>query len=386
MPQRPVPLDEYPVHQIARSMRHVASGDRNAYDRSIFQVFDHEGRALLITGLGVYPNLGVTDAYATLLQGDRLIAVRASDALGEDRMRQQVGPLRIEVQEPLKRLRLVCEPQEPDPDGTDPEGDEAASLSFDLVWEADFPAVEEPHHIQYTGDRLFLEANRFCQAGSCHGVIRAGGQEITVERGRFTATRDRSWGVRPIPGEAPGRAAEEFRAEGFHWLWIPIRFEDRFVMVILQEDADGYRTLDSSVLVHPADAGRPDEQLGRAHVDITYRSGSRHPESAVIHLTGADRKPIEIHVELLGGSPLAVGAGYPPAGDWQHGEWKGRGWLDRRTYDLADPAGLGLAAYGVIDHAARFTWDGATGYGIFEHGSFGRHDPSGFTGFDSVAP
>ncbi|MCZ4120110.1 hypothetical protein [Streptomyces sp. H39-S7] len=381
MPQRPVPLDEYPVHQIARSMRHVASGDRNAYDRSIFQVFDHEGGALLITGLGVYPNLGVTDAYATLLRGDRIIAVRASDALGEDRMRQQVGPLRIEVQEPLKRLRLVCEEQEPGEDE-----DEASSLSFDLVWEADFPAVEEPHHIQYSGDRLFLEANRFCQAGSCHGVIRAGDQEITVERGRFTATRDRSWGVRPIPGEAPGRAAEEFRTEGFHWLWIPIRFEDRFVMVILQEDADGYRTLDSAVLVHPTEAGRPDQQLGRAHVDITYRSGSRHPESAVIHLTGADRKPIEIHAELLGGSPLAVGAGYPPAGDWQHGEWKGRGWLDRRTYDLSDPAGLGLAAYGVIDHAARFTWDGATGYGIFEHGSFGRHDPSGFTGFDSMAP
>lgn len=379
MPRRPVPLDEYPVHQIARSMRHVASGDRNAYDRSIFQVFDHEGRAMLITGLGVYPNLGVTDAYATLRQGDSLIAVRASDALGEDRMRQQVGPLRIEVQEPLKRLRLVCEP-----DGTG--GDEATELSYDLIWEADFPAVEEPHHMQYTGDRLFLEANRFCQAGSCHGVIRAGGREITVERGRFTATRDRSWGIRPIPGEAPGRAAEEFRTEGFHWLWIPIRFEDRFVMVILQEDPDGYRTLDSAVLVHPADAGRPDEQLGRAHVDIAYRSGSRHPESAVIHLAGADRKPIEIHAELLGGSPLAVGSGYPPASDWQHGEWKGRGWLDRRTYDLADPAGLGLAAYGVIDHAARFTWDGATGYGIFEHGSFGRHDPSGFTGFDSVAP
>ncbi|MDJ0343194.1 hypothetical protein QMK19_13510 [Streptomyces sp. H10-C2] len=392
MPQRPVPLDEYPVHQIARSMRHVASGDRNAYDRSTFQVFDHEGRALLITGLGVYPNLGVTDAYATLLQGDRLIAVRASDALGEDRMRQQVGPLRIEVQEPLKRLRLVCEPAGDHgangAAGEECEGgeDEASGLSYDLIWEADFPAVEEPHHIQYTGDRLFLEANRFCQAGSCHGVIRAGGEEITVERGRFTATRDRSWGVRPIPGEAPGRAAEEFRTEGFHWLWIPIRFEDRFVMVILQEDADGYRTLDSAVLVHPADTGRPDEQLGRAHVDITYRSGSRHPQSAVIHLTGAGRKPIEIHAELLAGSPLAVGAGYPPAGDWQHGEWMGRGWLDRRTYDLADPAGLGLAAYGVIDHAARFTWDGATGYGIFEHGSFGRHSPSGFTGFDSVAP
>jgi alkylation response protein AidB-like acyl-CoA dehydrogenase len=62
---RPVPLDEYPVHQAPLSMKHVATGDRNAYDRCIFHVLDHQGRALLIAGLGVYPNLGVTDAYAT---------------------------------------------------------------------------------------------------------------------------------------------------------------------------------------------------------------------------------------------------------------------------------------------------------------------------------
>lgn len=82
-----------------------------------------------------------------------------------------------------------------------------------------------------------------------------------------------------------------------------------------------------------------------------------------------------------------MGAGYPPASadDWQHGTWRGRGWTDRRSYDLSDPAAHPLAAYGVTDHAARFTLDGRTGYGIFEHGSFGRHDPSGFTGYDSVA-
>ena len=26
------------------------------------------------------------------------------------------------------------------------------------------------------------------------------------------------------------------------------------------------------------------------------------------------------------------------------------------------------------------------GFGLFEHASFGRHDPSGFTGWESVAP
>lgn len=101
MPQdRPVPLDEYPVHQAPLSMKHLVTGDRNAYDRCIFHVFDHQGRALLIAGLGVYPNAGVIDAYATLRIGDRLHAVRASDALTDDRMNLSVGPLRITVDTP----------------------------------------------------------------------------------------------------------------------------------------------------------------------------------------------------------------------------------------------------------------------------------------------
>uniref|UniRef100_A0AAU2VCM2 Uncharacterized protein n=1 Tax=Streptomyces sp. NBC_00003 TaxID=2903608 RepID=A0AAU2VCM2_9ACTN len=373
MPQdRPIPLDEYPIHQTPLSMKHVATGDRNAYDRCIFHVFDHQGRALLIAGLGVYPNTGVIDAYATLRIGDRLHAVRASDALSDDRMNLGVGPLRITVDTPLRRLTLHCAPDPDDPN----------SLSYEIVWNADFPALWEPHHVQRRGDRLTLEGRRFVQAGRCGGVIRVGGEEIPVTAGEWTGTRDRSWGVRPIPGEEAGRG-DEYRPEGFHWLWVPARFDDRFVMVIAQEDADGYRTLNEAVLVRD---GHPDAQLGWPQADITYRPGTRHPERAVIHLTDQSRKPLELGVEVLASSPLAVGAGYPPADGWQHGTWQGRGWTDRQVYDLSDPAAHPMAAYGVTDHAARFTLDGQTGYGIFEHGSFGRHDPSGFTDYTSVAP
>ncbi|MEU9118942.1 hypothetical protein AB0C96_03615 [Streptomyces sp. NPDC048506] len=385
MPDRPIALDEYPIHQVPLSMRHVATGDRNAYDRCIFHVMDHSGRALLIAGLGVYPNTGVIDAYATLRLGDRLHAVRASDALTDDRLALTVGPLTITVEEPLSRLRLTCAADPADPDG----------LAYDLTWTAAFPATWEPHHTQYRGDRLMLEARRFVQAGTCAGNIRAAGEEFTVTPGEWTGTRDRSWGVRPIPGEDAGRAGEELRPEGFHWVWCPVRFDDRFVMVIVQEDADGQRTLNEARLVRE---GVPDTLLGWPHADIGYRPGTRHPERAVIHLTDPTRKPLELTAEILTSSPLAVGAGYPPpssqlrssrgdphADDWQHGTWRGRGWTDRRSYDLSDPAAHPHAAYGVTDHAARFTLDGRTGYGIFEHGSFGRHDPSGFTGYGDVA-
>ena len=47
-------------------MRHMASSDRNAYDRYYFNATDRTGEVFLITGFGVYPNLGVVDAFATL--------------------------------------------------------------------------------------------------------------------------------------------------------------------------------------------------------------------------------------------------------------------------------------------------------------------------------
>ncbi|MFB7200361.1 hypothetical protein ACFC18_02790 [Streptomyces sp. NPDC056121] len=370
---RPVALDEYPVHQVPLSMKHVATGDRNAYDRCIFHLVDPTGEFLLILGLGVYPNLGVIDAYATLRVGDTLHAVRASDALRDDtRMELAVGPLRIQVERPLRDFILTCEADPDDPDG----------LSYEINWAAAFPALWEPHHTQRRGGRLTLEGRRFVQAGRCDGRLRIDGREVSLDG--WTGTRDRSWGVRPVPGEEGGRLAEENRTEGFHWIWSPVRFDDRFLMMIVQEDADGYRTLNDATLVRD---GHPDLQLGWPQADITYRTGTRHPESAVVHLMDPlSRKPLELGVEILASSPLAVGAGYPPADDWQHGTWRGRDWTDRRSYDLTDPAAHPLAAYGVIDHAARFTLDGQVGHGIFEHGSFGRHDPSGFTGYDSVAP
>ena len=49
--------------------------------------------------------------------------------------------------------------------------------------------------------------------------MRASGREFRVTPDEWTGTRDRSWGVRPIPGEEGGRFAEERSAEGFHWIW-----------------------------------------------------------------------------------------------------------------------------------------------------------------------
>ena len=97
------PLDEYPIHQVPLPMRYVGPSDRHFYDRCIYQGVDHDADAFFITGLGVYPNLGVIDAFATVRRGDRQWAVRMSGPRPDDKLRQEVGPYRIEVVEPLPR-------------------------------------------------------------------------------------------------------------------------------------------------------------------------------------------------------------------------------------------------------------------------------------------
>jgi hypothetical protein len=367
----PHPLDEFPIHQAPLPMNQVASSDRNFYDRSYFNAHDRTGDVFLVTGLGVYPNLGVIDAYATVRRGDRQWAVRFSDALDDhDRLAPAVGPYRVEIVDPLQQVRLVC-------DGDD------HGLGFDLTWQGSFPAVDEEHHVMRTGPRAILDASRFAQVGSWSGVLRVDGAEIAVEPDVWLGTRDRSWGIRPVgDAEPPGRSADE-PLEGFWWLYVPMRFDDFALVVIAQEQPDGFRTLNDAVRVF-AD-GRV-EQLGWPRVEITYRSGTRHPEHATLHLTQPDGKPLTVEVDALGFVALNVGSGYGGDPDWTHGQWRGRGFAEGAVYDLTDPAISGRIPFGVIDHVGRATCDGAEGWGLFEHGTFGRHDPSGFTDWGSVAP
>lgn len=365
----PVPMDEFPVHQAPLSLAYVASSDRNFYDRWYFNAHDRTGGVFLVTGMGYYPNLGVMDAYACVRRGHVQHVVRFSDAIGDDRLHPRVGGYAIEVLEPLSRIRVACEGH---PD----------AVSFDLTWEGSFPCVQEQPHLMRTGARPILDASRFAQVGSWSGTLSVGGTELTVDPDVWMGTRDRSWGIRPVGDAEPaGRSADE-PLEGFWWLYVPLRFDDFAVIVICQEQPDGTRTLNDASRIWPD--GRI-EQLGWPEVDIDYEPGSRHPQSATLRLRDAQRRDLRIDVDTLGFIPLHVGAGYGGDPDWSHGRWMGRAWSEAATYDLTDPEVAARIPFGAIDHVARATCGNHVGWGLFEHGTFGRHDPSGFADWSSVA-
>ena len=65
-------------------------------------------------------------------------------------------------------------------------------------------------------------------------------------------------------------------------MYVPLRFDDFALIVIVQESPDGTRTLNDATRVWPD--GRV-EQLGWPRIEIAYTSGTRDPEGARIHLT-----------------------------------------------------------------------------------------------------
>lgn len=171
--------------------------------------------------------------------------------------------------------------------------------------------------------------------------------------------------------------------EGFWWLYVPLRFDDFAIVIVLQEEPDGFRTANDAVRIW-AD-GRL-EQLGWPRASISYAPGTRQPTGAVLRCATPSGDDVTIEIEPLTSASLHLGAGYGGDPDWGHGQWKGPGFTERVRYQLDDPAVAARVPFGVTDHAARAWCDGAEGFGLFEHASMGRHDPSGFAGWESVAP
>jgi hypothetical protein len=353
--------DDYPVHQSANWIAHVATSDRNFYDRYYFNAFDTGGEFMAVFGLGQYPNLGTTDAFVTVRTGEQQHVARASRPLG-DRADMQVGPLRVEVLEPLKRLRFVCEPGE-------------HSIAADLTWEGFGPAIPEPNQFIRAGARVIFDTQRLAQMGSWSGTLEVGGQTLTVGPDTTWGSRDRSWGVRTVgEPEHPGIMASMPRGAGNMWSYFPMRFEDHSIYYICAESDTGARSLEQSERVWHD--GRI-EQLGRTEHHHEFVPGTRLLARSTISFPDAG---FDIDCTSILPSFIAVGTGYGLEADWRHGMYQGPDTVVQSfVHEVADIAELGGLA--LVDHSGSFTYEDATGphsgFGLYEHafsGTFPKYN------------
>ena len=341
--------DDYPVHQVAETIRHSATSDRNFYDRYYFNCHSNDGKAFLIFGLGQYPNLGVQDSFAVVVTGTDHRVVRASRELG-DRMENRVGPLRVEVIRPLEELRIVCEPNEFD-------------LSFDLTWVGAMPAYEEPRQFVRTHGRVVFDTTRLAQTGRWSGTITSGEHTFEVTPDSWWGTRDRSWGVRPVGEEEPAGIRTEGQMVGF-WNYVPMQFEDHSILYMVNEHADGTRVLEEATRIW-ADPDRAPEYLGRPEHQAVVTSGTRHIESSTLSFPDAPGGAFEIQVTPLLDCWLMLGTGYGLEPDWRHGMYQGELVVQGQQVDYENDKDR---LFGLVDQIGRFEQIGGVATGAIGHG------------------
>jgi hypothetical protein len=321
--------------------------------------------------LGVYPHLNVMDAAFSVIVDGVQHNLHASRLLNMERMDTRVGPITIEVVEPLRSLRVKVQ-------------DHEHNIHADVVFHARAKPVEEPRFTFRQGPRTMMDYTRLTQNGAYEGSITINGKTIELSREMVLGTRDRSWGVRPIGLSDPQPAAPP-QPPQFYWLWSPLNFPDRFMLYHINANADGTPWNTASVLggleeaepVHMASCGS----------ELTFKPGTRHAKSAVIETR--DPAGGQWRVEL---KPLyqfymsGIGYGHP---EWGHGQYKGELAVGYDTYDLAtvnenDPRFLHIQAF----VTARLNGPGVerVGAGVLEQLILGPHRPSGFKDLLDTAP
>lgn len=358
------PGDDFLIHQTPYTVDRVFTSDRNFYDRYFFNGYRNDGGVYFALAMGAYPNMGVFDAAFSVVRNGKQRCIRASRAIGGDRLNTKAGPISVEVLEPLKRLRIRVEPNE-------------WGIEADAVFEARAMPMEEPHFLRLADNVPVMDYTRMTQQGMWSGTLSIDGDTYDLGHDTWWGTRDHSWGIRNIGGRDP-RGAPPAQMPQFYWNWAPANFDDLAVLYTVSELSDGTRWHESGVIQHPYPDGKS-VQTAVEH-DITFAKGTRWMQHANITFTPRDGEPLVAEYEAMYHF-LMRGIGY---GDpkWGHGMWVGPNEVEGFEWEMAKE---NPAEHLHVQTVSRVKAGGRTGIGIFEIIVLGPHDRYGFTDLMSPA-
>lgn len=362
--------DDYPIHQTPEPIAYIG-GQRNFYDRYFFNGYHREEDIFFAAALGVYPYVNVMDAAFSFIVDGRQHNLLSSRAMRMERMDTQVGPIRVEVVEPLHKLALYLD--EPTQD-----------IQGELIFTSRVPVHEEPRFTRRVGTQLVMDSTRLTQNGTWTGELNFQGRRVVLDEQSWWGTRDRSWGVRNIgaPDAQPNPEAPEVFQ--FYWLWAPLNWEDGATLYHLNDDELG-RAWNTHGVYLPLHGSGPVRDMRRVSSKVSYLSGTRHAQSTVILFEDDEGGETEITL-----SPrfhwYMKGAGYGHE-THKHGSYHGEldTLFESYALDEVDDA-MNLHIQALCDVTMRGALGERTGRGVLEQLIAGPHAPSGFTQQLDMAP
>lgn len=339
--------DEFPIHQSVAPVRYVNTTDLRAFERYWFTAKSRDGSVFLITGLGVYPNLGVTDAYALLVRDGRQISIRAHQPLSANRASLQVGPFRFSPLQPFVEWSLSLE------------GGNEHGLSFDLRWfDTKRACFSKPPFSQLANApenmHLLHDWGGYETFGEIEGEIRLGDKLFPLTRDRFIGSRDHHWGIR----DGVGGLNLAGHKTGFTHCGQFAEFRDWAIW--------------GAQALYPIDSPKRPGPIETIKSQFAFAPETRHFREGIVTNRHSDGEVKTLHYKAIDHMTAYLRcAGYAapdgrgsPLGNYLHGAATGPS-LVCETHDISD-ARTRIAIGGFEDQLCIVTCNGEETIGIFE--------------------
>ncbi|MEM9742566.1 MAG: hypothetical protein AAF918_07755 [Pseudomonadota bacterium] len=365
-------FDDFPIHQTPEPLAHHVSSERNIYDRTWFNGYVGDGSYYFGIGMAIYPHRDVLDAaFSVVRPGGLQHCFFGSRRAPRERSEMSVGPMQIEVIEPMRRSRVILD-------------DNASGLACDLTFTGRTACIQEGRQTLWNGSRRVMDATRFDQFGAWEGVIETPEGTLRVDPAQCRGTKDRSWGLRPVGEPQQDGAPAGF--DSFFFLWAPLFWDDHVSHAIFFDGPAGnaliresleaplYATEAAIVAVEDDRA----ERMARTEHAVRYHPGTRLARAATIRTTAVDGRERTIELEpILRFQFKGLGYGHPI---WRQGNWQGELKLghesfDPNTLDLLKPENIH------VQQVVRARDGSQRGIGVLEQLVIGPYAPAGFTEF-----
>jgi hypothetical protein len=360
--------DDYPIHQTPDPIA-FSGTDRNFYDRYFFCAYLPDGSGYCATAFGVYPQLNIADAHFSVIRDGVQHCLHASRKLDFERLVLAVGPIRIEIVEPLKTVRLVIDSHD--------------GIAAELTFESRSEPIQEPRFTRRNGARLLMDLTRFTVNARVCGWVEVDGERKAYDGG--LGTRDRSWGIRQI-GAPDAQPVVPASMPQFYWLWAPTNFPNLSLYAHVNEDEGGNPWNRRASLMMDGTKQNEALHLHENKFTIDWQAGKRYAKAGRLDVrdpSGRDHvvtwQPIDVF--------MMRGIGYLSP-DWGHGLYKGDLVVEREDFRPLDLDPL-LFPNLHIQQIAQARHEGGAvssdGIGIVEQLVFGPHGPSGFAALNDGA-